>query len=39
MNIIKGKLLGYTFEITEKQLHQYYEQLTHQHEDKGREVV
>ena len=35
MNIIKGKLLGYTFEITEKQLHQYYEKLTHQHEDKG----
>ena len=35
MNIIKGKLIGYTFEITEKQLYQYYEKLTHQHEDKG----
>ena len=35
MNIIKGKLLGYTFEITEKQLHQYYEKLTHQNKDIG----
>ena len=33
--VIKGALLGYTFKITEKQLHQYYEKLTHQHEDKG----
>ena len=35
MNVIKGNLIGYTFSITEKQLHQYYEKLTHQHEDKG----
>lgn len=35
MNVIKGVLLGYTFKITEKQLHQYYEKLPHQHEDKG----
>lgn len=34
-NVIKGNLIGYTFSITEKQLHQYYEKLTRQHEDKG----
>ena len=25
MSVIKGNLIGYTFSITEKQLHQYYE--------------
>ena len=35
MNGIKGVLLGYTFKITEKQLHQYYKKLTYQPGDKG----
>lgn len=34
MNVIKGNLIGYTFSITEKQLHQYYEKLTHQNKIK-----
>ena len=38
MSVIKGNLIGYTFSITEKQLYQYYEKLTHQNKDKG-EVV
>lgn len=35
MNVVKGALLGYTFTITEEQLHKWYEKLTHQYEDKG----
>ena len=35
VKIIKGALLGYTFTLTETKLHQWYNKLTHQHEDKG----
>ena len=33
VNVVKGSYIGYTFTLTEKQLREWYEKLTHQHED------
>lgn len=35
VNVVTGGSIGYTFTLTETQLYQWYNKLTHQREDKG----